>query len=95
MTEALVLDYVRTPRGKASAKGALHGRTATDLLVHLERALVDRTGLQPERVEDVIVGCASQVDEQGANIARTSASCRHMTTHSPSPPSTSSHRRAG
>ena len=73
MTEALVLDYVRTPRGKASAKGALHGRTATDLLVHLERALVDRTGLQPERVEDVIVGCASQVDEQGANIARTSA----------------------
>ena len=73
MTAALVLDYVRTPRGRASAKGALHGRTATDLLVHLERALVERTGLQPERVEDVIVGCASQVDEQGANIARTSA----------------------
>lgn len=73
MSDALVLDYVRTPRGKASAKGALHDRTATDLLVHLEHALVERTGLDPGRVEDVIVGCASQVDEQGADIARTSA----------------------
>jgi acetyl-CoA C-acetyltransferase len=72
MTDALVLDYVRTPRGKASAKGSLHDRTATDLLIHLEQALVERTGVNPERVEDVIVGCASQVDEQGANIARTS-----------------------
>lgn len=72
MTDALVLDYVRTPRGKASAKGSLHDRTATDLLTHLEQALVERTGVNPERVEDVIVGCASQVDEQGANIARTS-----------------------
>jgi acetyl-CoA C-acetyltransferase len=73
MNDALVLDYVRTPRGKASAKGSLHDRTATDLLVHLEHALVDRTGLDPARVDDVIVGCASQVDEQGADIARTSA----------------------
>ena len=72
MSDALVLDYVRTPRGRASAKGALHDRTATDLLIHLEHALVDRTALDPARVEDVIVGCASQVDEQGANIARTS-----------------------
>ena len=73
MSDALVLDYVRTPRGKASAKGSLHGHTATDLLIHLEHALVDRTGLDPGRVDDVIVGCASQVDEQGADIARTSA----------------------
>ncbi|MBU3750657.1 MAG: acetyl-CoA C-acyltransferase [Mycobacterium sp.] len=73
MSDALVLDYVRTPRGKASARGSLHDRTATDLLIHLEHALVDRTGLDPARVCDVIVGCASQVDEQGADIARTSA----------------------
>ncbi len=71
--DALILDYVRTPRAKASAKGALHDRTAIDLLVHLQQALVDRTGLDPARVDDVIVGCASQVDEQGANIARTAA----------------------
>lgn len=70
---ALILDYVRTPRGRASSKGSLHGHTATGLLVHLEQAMTARTGLDPERVEDVVVGCASQVDEQGANIARTSA----------------------
>ena len=70
---ALILDYVRTPRGKASAKGSLHAHTATGLLVHLEQALTARTGVDPEGVEDIVVGCASQVDEQGANIARTSA----------------------
>jgi acetyl-CoA C-acetyltransferase len=71
--DALILDYVRTPRGKASATGSLHDRTATDLLIHLQHALIDRTGLDPARIDDVIVGCASQVDEQGADIARTSA----------------------
>lgn len=73
MSAALILDYVRTPRAKASASGSLHDRTATDLLVHLESALAARTGLDGDRVGDVIIGCASQVDEQGANIARTSA----------------------
>ena len=71
--EALILDYVRTPRAKASAKGSLHDRSATDLLIHLQHALVERTGLDTELVGDVVVGCASQVDEQGANIARTAA----------------------
>ena len=71
--EALILDYVRTPRAKASAKGSLHDRSATDLLTHLQRALVERTGLDTDLVGDVVVGCASQVDEQGANIARTAA----------------------
>lgn len=73
MPAALILDFVRTPRAKASATGSLHDRTAVDLLVHLENALVDRTGIAPDRVDDVVVGCASQVDEQGSNIARTSA----------------------
>ena len=71
--DAVILDYVRTPRAKASAKGSLHDRTATDLLVHLQHALVGRTGLDAGTVGDVVVGCASQVDEQGANIARTAA----------------------
>lgn len=71
--EALILDYVRTPRAKASAKGSLHDRSATDLLIHLQHALVERTGLDTGLVDDVVIGCASQVDEQGANIARTAA----------------------
>lgn len=73
MTEAFVLDYVRTPRGKATPTGSLHDHSALDLVVHLQRALVERTGLDVETVDDVTLGCASQVDEQGANIARTAA----------------------
>ena len=71
--DAYVLDVVRTPRGRASSHGSLHGRTAIDLVVHLQRALVDRTGLDPERVDDVTLGCATQVDEQGADLARTAS----------------------
>jgi acetyl-CoA C-acetyltransferase len=66
-----ILDFVRTPRGKGSAKGSLHHFTPTDLVVHLQHALVERTGLDPERVEDVTLGLASQNGEQGANLART------------------------
>lgn len=73
MTDAYVLDYVRTPRGKASPKGSLHAHSALDLVVHLQAALVERNGLDVEAVDDVVLGCASQVDEQGANIARTAA----------------------
>ena len=71
--DALILDYVRTPRAKASAKGSLHDHTATDLLVLLHHSLIQRTGVEPGTIDDVVIGCASQVDEQGANIARTSA----------------------
>ena len=71
--DAYVLDVVRTPRGRASSRGSLHGRTAIDLVVHLQRGLVDRTRLDPERVDDVTLGCATQVDEQGADLARTAS----------------------
>jgi len=70
-SDAFVLDVVRTPRGRASARGSLHGLTAIDLVVHLQDALVRRTALDPERVDDVILGCATQSGEQGANLART------------------------
>ncbi len=73
MSEAFVLDYVRTPRGKASKRGSLAAHTPVDLVVHLQRALVERNALDVETIDDVILGCAGQVDEQGANIARTAA----------------------
>lgn len=73
LPEAFVLDYVRTPRGKGSARGALHDVTPVDLLVHLQHALVARTGLRPSAIEDVVIGNSQQVGDQGANIARTSA----------------------
>ncbi|GAA2738752.1 acetyl-CoA C-acyltransferase [Actinocorallia aurantiaca] len=71
MTEALVLDYVRTARGKGSKRGSLHQVSPVDLVVRLQEALVARTEIDPSRVQDVTVGSASQVDEQGADLART------------------------
>jgi acetyl-CoA C-acetyltransferase len=71
-TEAYVLDFLRTPRGKGSARGSLHHLAPVDALVQLETELVRRTGLRPDDVEDVVIGNSQQVNDQGANIARTS-----------------------
>lgn len=73
MREVVVTDFVRTPRGKATPRGGLAHLTATELVTHLMRALPERTGLDPSAVEDVVLGCADQVGEQGANTARTAA----------------------
>jgi acetyl-CoA C-acetyltransferase len=62
---------LRTARTKASPRGGFATVSPVDLLVSLQRELVARTGMDPGRVEDVIIGCASQNAEQGANIART------------------------
>lgn len=73
MADAFIYDYVRTPRGKASAKGSLSAHPPLELLGHLQGALVERTRLDPGQIDDVVIGCASQTDEQGADIARTAA----------------------
>jgi len=71
VSDVYVLDWVRTPRGKASAKGGLHPLSALDLVTGLQGALAHRSGLDPERVQDVMIGVASQIGEQGADLART------------------------
>jgi acetyl-CoA C-acetyltransferase len=71
LAEAYVLETLRTARTKASPRGGFSSISPVDLLVGLQRELVRRTGIDPGRVEDVIIGCASQNGEQGANIART------------------------
>jgi acetyl-CoA C-acetyltransferase len=69
--EAYVLDAVRTPRGKGKAgKGALSGVHPQELLAQTLEALAGRTGFDRSEVDDVVVGCVSQVGEQGANVAR-------------------------
>jgi acetyl-CoA acyltransferase len=73
MTElrtAVIVDAVRTPAGKGKPGGALSGVHPTDLLAGTIEALLERTGLDPALVEDVIAGCAQQVGEQSGNIAR-------------------------
>src|SRR5690606_35472856 len=71
MGSAYIIDAVRTPRGRGKAgKGALSGIHPQELLAQTLRELVRRTSIDPNAIEDVVIGCVSQVREQGANLAR-------------------------
>ena len=64
----VIVEAVRTARGKK--KGSLVGTHPMDLAAHVLRAAFRRTGVDPLLVEDVVLGCVTQVGEQGLNIAR-------------------------
>jgi acetyl-CoA C-acetyltransferase len=70
---AVIIDAVRTPRGKAKPGGGLSGVTALETVTQLLQALERRTGIDPAVVDDVILGCATQTGEQGGNLAKTAA----------------------
>lgn len=70
MTDAYIYDHVRTPRGRGRSDGALHEVTAVELLAQVLRALRDRNALDTRFLDDVVVGCAQPVGEQGGVIAR-------------------------
>ncbi|ASR02319.1 thiolase family protein [Gordonia rubripertincta] len=69
MRDAVIVDAVRAPIGRR--RGALSGIHPADLSAHVLEALVERTGLDPATVDDVVWGCVSQSSEQAGNIART------------------------
>ncbi|MBW7923164.1 MAG: thiolase family protein [Burkholderiaceae bacterium] len=69
-TTPVIVDAVRTPMGRGKAGGALSGVHPVDLLAHVLRALVERNGIDPDAVDDVITGCVSQAGEQSANPGR-------------------------
>src|SRR4030081_2853455 len=71
MTEALIVDAVRTPVGKRN--GLLHKVRPDDLLGLTLKELVARAGIDPALVEDVIAGCVTQVGEQSVNVVREGA----------------------
>ncbi|MGB0932145.1 MAG: acetyl-CoA C-acyltransferase, partial [Chitinophagales bacterium] len=71
--EAYIYDALRTVRGKGNKKGALNGMTPTYLTQTLLKELRQKHDLDPTLVEDVILGCVTQVMDQGANIAKTAA----------------------
>ncbi|EDM76516.1 Acetyl-CoA acetyltransferase [Plesiocystis pacifica SIR-1] len=73
MSEAMIFDAVRTPRGKGKASGSLYTVRPVDLLATTLRALRDRNALDTSHVDDVIAGCVTQTSEQGACIARFAA----------------------
>ncbi|MEV6334279.1 thiolase family protein [Nocardia vinacea] len=73
MRDAVIVEAVRTPIGKGKPNGALHNVNAVDLLAHSLRAVVDRSGIDPALIDDVIGGIVTQIGEQGANMTRRAA----------------------
>lgn len=71
MTAAVIVDIVRTASGKGKSGGALSGVHPADLLSTVLDALIQRTGIDPVLVDDVIAGCVGQAGDQALNIART------------------------
>ena len=68
-----VLEAIRIPRGKGSPKGALHQVKPVDLLKTLFDEMRNRTAIDPSKVDEVILGCVGQLNDQGGNIAHTAA----------------------
>jgi acetyl-CoA C-acetyltransferase len=73
MTQALIFDAIRTPRGKGKADGALHSVKPVNLVAGLLTALQQRTDLDTRQVDDIVLGCVTPVGDQGADIAKTAA----------------------
>jgi 3-oxoadipyl-CoA thiolase len=67
-TDALILDAVRTPIGRY--RGALAGVRPDDLAALVIGKVVERTGIDPERIDDVFLGCANQAGEDNRDVAR-------------------------
>src|SRR3954447_8280978 len=73
MRDAVVVEAVRTPIGKGKPGGALAHVHPVELLAHTLRSLVDRSGVDPALIDDVIGGTVDQVGEQAMNTTRYAA----------------------
>ncbi|WPN22361.1 acetyl-CoA C-acetyltransferase [Pseudomonas marginalis] len=73
MTQALIFDAIRTPRGKGKSDGALHSVKPVNLIAGLLTALARRCDLDTQQVDDIVLGCVTPVGDQGADIAKTAA----------------------
>ena len=80
MPEAVIIDCLRTPVGKAP-RGALRNTRPDDLGAIVIRALLDRYPQAKDSVEDVILGCAMPEGEAGNNMARQSLAARGSAGH--------------
>lgn len=70
MRDAVIVDVVRTPSGRGKPGGALSGIHPVDLAVGVLTAVLERNGLESGQIDDVIMGCVSQVGDQSLNIGR-------------------------
>ena len=79
--EAYIYESVRTPRGIGKGSGSLAPVSPVQLLTTLLSALKERNNLDTTLVEDLIVGCVTQIGEQGGNIAKVAAQCSNYGDH--------------
>ena len=73
MSEAYIIDAIRTPRGKGKKDGALYEVKPITLLSTLLNELKDRHQLDTSQVDDIVLGCVTPIGDQGADIAKTAA----------------------
>ena len=75
MSQALIFDAIRTPRGRGKANGSLHEVKPITLLSNLLNELHQRHPFDTAAVDDIVMGCVTPVGDQGADIAKTAAIC--------------------
>ncbi|WP_269449062.1 beta-ketoacyl synthase N-terminal-like domain-containing protein, partial [Ferroacidibacillus organovorans] len=68
MENVWIVDYLRTPIGRQG--GILRGVRPDDLAAHVLKALVERSGIDPQRIDEVVMGCVNQAGEDNRNVAR-------------------------
>ena len=68
MAEAWIVEAVRTPIGKRN--GWLSGLKAVEILRHAQVQVLERAGVDPATVDEIIGGCVTQAGEQGSNVTR-------------------------
>ncbi len=73
MTDAFIYDHLRSPRGRGKVDGSLHEVQTVDLASQVLKGLRERNNLDPELVDDVVMGCVDPIGEAGGDIARISA----------------------
>lgn len=83
MYSAVIVDAVRSPVGKGKPGGSLSEVHPTELLASVFKALVERSGIDPGTLDDILVGCVSQVGEQSATPGRMAALAAGFPNHVP------------
>ena len=81
MAEAFIVAAARTAGGRKG--GRLSGWHPVDLAAQVLDALVDRSGVDPEQIEDVIMGCVGQIGEQATDVARNAVLASKLPEHVP------------
>ncbi|HWV41490.1 acetyl-CoA C-acetyltransferase [Pseudorhodoplanes sp.] len=73
MTDAFIYDHLRSPRGRGKVDGSLHEVQTVNLAAQVLKGVRERNNLDPELVDDVVMGCVDPIGEAGGDVARISA----------------------